>query len=331
MRQNIKNFAEAGAETITTSCPACWMVWAVVYPQWAKKLGIEYKFQTKHYSELLADALKAGNLAFTHEIKTRVTWHDSCHIGRAGGIYDPPRELIKAIPGIDFVEMEHNREKGLCCGSVLSLIGEPPVAHEIGDHRLREAVDVKADAVLALCPCCQFQLRVSADRMKTDMPVHDLAWFCAKALGVNDIADATPFALTQWAVFEKFVNLMTPQGFASLMGNMWPELIDAMPFKMGPMMRMMGKLPRPASDGMFAVMKPMFPILFPRLLPMMMPKVMPKMLSLVEEDVPTMPDYMKAQMPDLMPKVMDALMPKMLPDVVPLVIDPMVAYLQNGK
>jgi len=130
-------------------------------------------------------------------------------------------------------------------------------------------------------------------------------------------------------VFEKFVNLMTPQGFANLMGNMWPELIDAMPFKMGPMMRMMGKLPRPVSNGVFAVMKPMFPVLFPRLLPMMMPKVMPKMLSLVEQDVPIMPDYMKEQMPDLMPKVMDALMPKMLPDVVPLVIDPMVKYLQR--
>ena len=225
--------------------------------------------------------------------------------------------------------MEHNREKGLCCGSVLTLIGEPPVAHEIGDHRLQEAVDVKADAVLALCPCCQFQLRVSADRMKTNMPVYDLAWFCAKGLGIDNIAQATPHALTQWAVFEKFVYLMTPQGFATLMGNMWPELIDAMPFKMGPMMRMMGKLPRPVSNGMFAMMKPMFPILFPRLLPMMMPKVMPKMLSLVEQDVPIMPDYMKAQMPDLMPKVMDSLMPKMLPDVVPLVIDPMVKYLQG--
>jgi hypothetical protein len=192
-------------------------------------------------------------------------------------------------------------------------------------------VDVQADAVLALCPCCQFQLRVSADRMKTDMPVYDLAWFCAKGLGIDDIVNATPHALTQWAVFEKFVNLMTPQGFANLMSSMWPEMIDAMPFKMGPMMRMIGRLPRPVSNGMFAVMKPMFPLLFPILLPMMMPKVLPTMLERVEKEVPIMPDYMKQQMPDLMPKVMDALMPKMLPDVVPLVIDPMVKYLQNGK
>jgi Fe-S oxidoreductase len=331
MRQNVKNFTEAGVDTIVTSCPACWMVWAVVYPQWAKKLNIPYNITTKHYSEVLSDALKSGTLKFTHEVKARVTWHDSCHIGRAGGLYEPPRELIRAVPGVEFVEMEHNRENGLCCGSVLSLIGEPPVAHEIGDHRLQEAVDVKADAVLALCPCCQFQLRVSADRMKTEMPVYDLAWFCAQGLGINDIAQATPHALTQWAVFEKFVYLMTPQGFADLMGTMWPEMIDAMPFKMGPMMRGMGKLPGPLSNAMFAMMKPMMPVLFPRLLPMMMPKVMPTMLDRVEKTVPIMPGYMKEQMPDLMPSVMDALMPKMLPDVVPLVVDPMVAYLQGKE
>jgi hypothetical protein len=139
---------------------------------------------------------------------------------------------------------------------------------------------------------------------------------------------------------------MTPQGFANLMGTMWPEMIDAMPFKMGPMMRGMGKLPAPLSNAMFAMMKPMMPVLFPRLLPMMkpmmpvlfprllpmmMPKVLPTMLDRVEKTVPIMPGYMKEQMPDLMPAVMDALMPKMLPDVVPLVVDPMVAYLQGKE
>lgn len=330
LRQNIKHFTEAGVETIVTSCPACWLVWHTLYPQWAKKLNIPFNIETKHYSEVLADKIKSGELAFTHEVKTRVTWHDSCHIGRAGGIYEPPREVIRAIPGVELVEMAHNHENGMCCGSVLTLIGEPPVAHEIGDARLQEAVDVKAEAVLALCPCCQFQLRVSADRMHTGMPVHDLAWFAAKALGINHMPDATPHALTQWAVFEKFVNLMTPQGFAALMGAMWPEMIDAMPFKMGPMMRAMGKLPGPVSDGMFAMMKPMFPILFPRLLPMMMPKVLPTMLGRVEAQI-AMPDYMREQMPGLMPKVMDRLMPKMLPDVVPLVVDPMIAYLQGKQ
>ncbi len=108
------------------------------------------------------------------------------------------------------------------------------------------------------------------------------------------------------------------------MGTMWPELIDAMPFGMGPMMRLMGRIP-----GALNLMKPMFPILFPRLLPMMMPKVMSTMLQRVGERI-TMPDYMREQMPELMPKVMDQLMPHMIGDVVPLVTQPMIDYLREG-
>ena len=107
------------------------------------------------------------------------------------------------------------------------------------------------------------------------------------------------------------------------MGTMWPELIDAMPFGMGPMMRGMGKVP-----GALNLMKPMFPVLFPRLLPMMMPKVMPTMLARVADRIP-MPDYMAAQMPEIMPLVMDNLMPHMIGDVVPLVTQPMIDYLQG--
>ena len=118
---------------------------------------------------------------------------------------------------------------------------------------------------------------------------------------------------------------MTPQGFADLMGTMWPEMIHAMPFGMGRMMRAMGKIP-----GALELMKPMFPVLFPRLLPMMMPRVMPVMLERVAERIP-MPDYMSEQMPELMPKVMNNLMPHMVGDLVPLVTQPMIDYLRGRK
>ena len=142
---------------------------------------------------------------------------------------------------------------------------------------------------------------------------------------VYDFPDPNPEVRKQWAVFEGMIALMTPQGFADLMGTMWPEMIDAMPFGMGKMMRAMGKIP-----GTLELMKPMFPILFPRLLPMMMPKVMPAMLERVAERIP-MPDYMKEQMPEMMPKVMDNLMPHMIGDVVPLVTQPMIDYLRGKK
>ena len=71
----------------------------------------------------------------------------------------------------NFVEMEHNRENGHCCGSVLTLIKDPPIAAEIGKTRLDEAVENGAQKVLALCPCCQVQLRVTAK--KKNIPLED--------------------------------------------------------------------------------------------------------------------------------------------------------------
>jgi Fe-S oxidoreductase len=324
MKANIQAVRDAGADTVISSCPACDMMWRQVYPQWAAKLGVEYGITARHYSEVLAEQIQAGAFSFppSDRPETTVTWHDSCHIGRASGVYEPPRELIRAIPNVRLVEMASNRECGKCCGSVLTLIHEPAVAADLGKTRLDEAVDAGAEKVLALCPCCEFQLRVSAEKKRVPVEVVDLAHFAAEALGY-ELPDPHPEVKAQWAVFEAMIQLMTPAGFAKLLGTMWPELLEAMPLGMGRAMRVAGRVP-----GALEAMRPLFPVLFPRLLPLMMPKLMPTMLERVAEMVP-MPDYMAAQMPDLMPKVMDRLMPHMIGDVVPLVSQPLVDYLHE--
>ncbi|MFH2011613.1 MAG: FAD-binding and (Fe-S)-binding domain-containing protein [Pseudomonadota bacterium] len=328
MKKNITHVKACGADTVITSCPACDMMWRHIYPQWAKKHGIEFDIETKHYSQLISEQIQDDKFKYTHEVNKKVTWHDSCHMGRVSGIYDPPRDMIKAIPGIQFEEMEYNREDAHCCGSVLTLIKEPLVAHDIGDIRIREAEDIDAEAILALCPCCEFQLRVSADKKGKTIGVHDLAAFACQGLG-KKFKDPEPEVMKQWAVFEGMIALMTPQGFANLMSSMWPDLINAMPLGMGGMIKFIGKL-GPLGGTLLWIMKPLFPVLFPILLPKMMPKVMPVMLERVAEKIP-MPDYMKEQMPELMPKVMDNLMPNMLPDVVPLIVDPMINYLRGKQ
>lgn len=328
MHHNIQGMKDRGVKTVVTSCPACWLVWKVYYPEWAEKLGVDYPFEAKHYSELIAEQIRAGNLEFTHPVNAKVTWHDSCHMGRAGGIYEEPRDVLKAVPGIEFVEMDHNREHGHCCGSVLTLLENPDTAKVIGDVRLREAEAVGAEAIVASCPCCEVQLRVSAQKTERDLPIIDLANVTSQALGLPTY-DPTEYALEQWRTFEAMIWLMKPEAMGNLMIELFPQLVDAMPFGMGGMMRLLGKL-GPIGGGMLKAMKPMFPILFPLLMPMMMPKVLPDMLTAIEKRVP-MPQHMKEQMPDLMPQAMDRLMPKMLPQIVPLISDPLIAYLRGKE
>jgi Fe-S oxidoreductase/FAD/FMN-containing dehydrogenase len=325
MKKNIAAVRESGADTVITSCPACDMMWRHTYTEWAKKLGIEYNIKTRHYSEIVAEKIKAKEFVFpANNLKpVKVTWHDSCHIGRVSGVYEEPRELIKAIPNVQLVEMAYNRKEAHCCGSVLTLIKDPPVAAAVGKTRLDEAIEAGAEKVLALCPCCEFQFRVTTEKKKIPVETVDLARFACAAMGY-DFPDPNPEVQKQWAVFEAMIALMTPRGFANLMGTMWPEMIGSMPFGMGHMMLLMGKIP-----GALNLMKPMFPVLFPILLPMMMPKVMSTMLDRVGQIIP-MPDYMREQMPELMPKVMDNLMPHMIGDLIPLVTQPMIDYL-SGK
>jgi len=322
------NTAEArkrGAKTIVTSCPACGLVWKELYADLAAERGDEYEFEVKHYSELVADALAEGALEFDHEIDKRLTFHDSCHMGRAQGNYEPPRDMIKAIPGVELVEMEHNREEGLCCGSVLTLIGETPVAPELGKMRLDEAVDVKADAMVALCPCCQVQLRDSIDKKDIPMEVIDLAHLAMDGLGIPH-EDPTPYAMEMWGYFEKFIWLMKPESIADIMVALLPDMMKAMPAGMVPMMRAARSVP-----GGLALMGAMMPAMMPRLMPSMMPKVMPCMLEEVSRRVGPLPEDMEELMPDLLPKTMDALMPNMLPLVIPHLLPRMLEYIRTDK
>jgi Fe-S oxidoreductase/FAD/FMN-containing dehydrogenase len=318
VRHNLGEAAKRGAKKIITSCPACWLSWAQLYKEWAAKLGIPYEVEVQHYSEALAPAVASGKLSFQHTPKT-VTWHDSCHIGRAGGVYEPPRELIKAIPGVELREMEHNREQAHCCGSVLSLISEPEVAHRIGKVKLEEAVATGAEELLSLCPCCQFQLRVSAEKNGMPVKVTDLATFAAKARGYQ-VEEDLPMVLDSWATFEAMIALLKPPNMAGLMQELFPELVEAMPGWMGRMMCLAGRL------GLLPRMKGLFPLVFPLLMPGMMPKLMPAMLQAVARRVP-MPGYMQEQMPELMPRAMGNLMPHLLPQVVPLIAQPLVDFL----
>jgi Fe-S oxidoreductase/FAD/FMN-containing dehydrogenase len=322
---NTNEARKRGAKTIVTSCPACGLVWKEFYAKLAAERGEKYEFEIKHYSELVAEAIADGRLELKEnpfEGQT-ITFHDSCHAGRAQGLYEPPRDMLKAIPGIDFVEMEHNREEGLCCGSVLTLIGEPPVAPVLGGHRLQEAVDAGASTVVALCPCCQVQLRDSNVKNDLGLRVDDLSRVVAQAAGY-DIPESTEFSLYMWGFFDKFIALMEPAAMANFMVRIFPQMMDNMPLGMKPMMLSMKNVP-----GGLSMMEKMMPMMFPAMAPGILNKVMPDMIREVGAVMGEMPPDMAELMPDLLPETMNSLMPTYLPQLIPHLVPLFIDYVRN--
>ncbi|NPV60315.1 MAG: FAD-binding oxidoreductase [Actinobacteria bacterium] len=311
VRKNIRNIQERGVKTIYASCPGCWVTLGHHYKEWAEKLGLEWDVEVRHISELAAELVRDGRLQFKKEVPMKATWHDPCHIARHGGIYEEPREVLAAIPGLELKEMEHNREDGLCCGSVLTLIGETrPTSGRIAHQRLEEARATGAEAIVTTCPCCEFQLRVWNAAEGNSLKVLDFASVVAEALG-EELEDPDPKVQDSWAVFDVMIQLMTPNGMADFM---W-EFLDSISPLLGRIMRLGKKLPEPLKKGMFALTDRLIPPLMPRMLPVMMPWMLPRMMPLMEAKMPTMTDSMRELMPDILPQVMDRIMPHLMPRI----------------
>jgi len=170
MRHNVKAIKEAGAKTVISSCAGCYATLKKDYPQIFKDLD----FQVLHTSEYLQELLKEGRLELK-EVKRKVTYHDPCHLGRHAGLYDPPREILKSIPGIQFVEMLRQRRHAWCCGGGGGLIsGFPEIASETADIRIQEALSTGADTLVSTCPFCKLNLVRAADKFKRKIDILDL-------------------------------------------------------------------------------------------------------------------------------------------------------------
>ncbi len=308
LRNNIEEIKSRGIKTLVTSCPGCWVTLAHHYKQWSERLGIEWEVEIKHITEIAHELVKENKLHFVNNIPLKVTWHDPCHIGRHGGIYEPPREVLKAIPGITLVEMEHHGEDSLCCGSVLTLIGETrPTSETIASKRLQEAWKTEAQAIITTCPCCEFQLRVWSEAGEKKMPVRDFAAVVSEALGYP-LDDPTPEVARNWAVFDKMIRLMTPRGMADFM----EEFLLSLPGPSSAIINSMRSLPTPAKRIITWIMTKIGPTMAPRMLPFMLKMMLPRMLPILERKMPEMSPSMRELMPRMLPKVMEKVMPPLM-------------------
>jgi len=184
---NVEAIRATGAKTVITVCPECYRTLKVDYPD---LLG-DLDFEVKHISEFLYEVLQEGKLEFKSEVAKKITFHDSCRLGRHMGIYEEPRTLLKAIPGLELVEMERNRDEAACCGmSSWLLCGE--VSKRLQLERLKEARATGADVLVVGCHKCKVHFRcVQEEKVPPgyedvkDLPVVELTEFIAEALGLS--------------------------------------------------------------------------------------------------------------------------------------------------
>jgi Fe-S oxidoreductase len=204
-RRYVRRLREAGAKRLVTACAECYFTFKVLY----EKFGIRDDMEVLHMSELLLTLLREGKIKTGRRLRMRVTYHDPCHLGRLGepyipyegrrlpghlilfdppktfrrgthGVYEPPREVLKAIEGVEVFEMERRKEYAWCCGAGGGVAEfNPSSALFTAKERLEEARDTGADGVVTACPGCKANL--SKAKEDQDLQILDIAELLARA------------------------------------------------------------------------------------------------------------------------------------------------------
>ncbi|MHB8170540.1 MAG: heterodisulfide reductase-related iron-sulfur binding cluster [Thermincolia bacterium] len=147
--ENISTMKEYGVKKVITHCPHCFNIFKNEYPQ----LGGD--FQVIHHTQLLASLVVEGRVKPRAELAQKVAYHDSCYLGRYNEVYEPPRELLKAIPGICLTEMERHREKSFCCGAGGGRMWlEETIGERINVMRTTQALESEPNLLVTACPFC---------------------------------------------------------------------------------------------------------------------------------------------------------------------------------
>lgn len=177
---NITMLKKAGCKKIITSCAGCFHALKSEYPE----IAGEMPFEVLHSSEVIAELIENGKLSFTQEVPGKVTFHDPCHLGRHEGIYDAPRTILAAIPGLEVVEMGRNKEISWCCGggSIVSNV-YPELTAEISMDRVEEAKSTGADMIISACPSCETNLTTAGRKSK--IKAEDINIIAARAMGIK--------------------------------------------------------------------------------------------------------------------------------------------------
>jgi heterodisulfide reductase subunit D len=171
IQHNLEKVKEKGAERVVFSCPSCYHTWMEEC-----KTDIEIFHSTQFIKKLIDE----GKVSFK-EKKTKVTYHDPCDLGRASGVYEAPREILRAIPGVELVEMKGNREQCICCGGGGNLeMVNPDLSAALAQAKIEEIKATGADMVITACQQCVRTILTTARRKKIPIAAMDIIEFVLK-------------------------------------------------------------------------------------------------------------------------------------------------------
>ncbi len=160
------NAEQLKGKRIITACAGCFRTFTDEYPG---LLGEESdKINCVHIVQVLAEQIQAGKLKFkAHKgKKEKVTYHDPCELGRIMKVYDEPRIIINAIPGVELVEMARNKERTWCCGGGGGVKGtNPDLSLEVGKDKVKETLATGAKRIISACPSCKININDAIRKM----------------------------------------------------------------------------------------------------------------------------------------------------------------------
>lgn len=178
-QNNIDEFEKNEVKKIVTIDPHAYNIFKNEYPDFGLQAEVF------HHTEVLAQLVKEGRLVPKYEVNETITFHDSCYLGRYNEVYDPPREILNSISGVKLVEMERNRETGMCCGAGGGLMWmEEETGHRINVARTEQALAVKPSVISSGCPYCLTMLSdgTKAKEVEETVQTYDVAELLEKAV-----------------------------------------------------------------------------------------------------------------------------------------------------
>jgi glycolate oxidase subunit GlcD len=184
IEKNISLFKKMGLKEIVTTCAGCYRTFKNLYPKSGGEMG---DIQVFHAVEYFDKLIRDGKIAFKDGDRMKIAYHDPCDLGRHMNVYDPPRNVIKAMKAVELVEFPLNRNLAKCCGAGGGLKAyDTEMSLEIAYKRIQQAVSAGADAVVSACPACKSNLQLAAAKLRREkkgrVKVMDITELVADAL-----------------------------------------------------------------------------------------------------------------------------------------------------